>query len=383
MLLTVVFAAIELLSPADGAEVKLVPEVQRTIMALESLDERKALIASKYDIYGEKAAWRTGEPVKFKWKPVGGEIYMWEFAIAKKKDFSDARVEVLTAETNGEGCVEWILPRANLEIATTYYWRVSGNLVCFTWGHPRGCGCPKAKPLSVSGVYSFRTEDVPPRWIEIEGRVKNIRDIGGRRTEDGRRVRQGLVFRGQGLNDNSLDGQVRGRNRLSAEDVAYFTDTLGIRTDLDLRTPQETALMKVSPLGPSVKLILNSSCQYKELFTPEGRRNVAENFKVFTRRENYPIYFHCIAGADRTGSLAYILEAVLGMSRRDCETDWEVTFYPRFPKEADGILGEVHFNNGLAAYGKDLPLSRQAELYLLDAGITMEEIEAFRSIMLK
>lgn len=141
--------------------------------------------------------------------------------------------------------------------------------------------------------------------------------------------------------------------------------------------------MPVSPLGPSVRLIINSSCQYKELFTPEGRRNVAENFRVFTKRENFPVYFHCIAGADRTGSLAYILEAVLGVSRQECETDWESTFYPRFVKESDGILGEVHFNNGLAAYGKDLPFRRQAELYLKDCGITEEEIETFRSIMLQ
>lgn len=382
--LTIALAAIELLAPGDGAVVKLVPDVQRAVMAKESLAGRKTLIASDGVKYGTNAAWRCSEPVVFRWRPTGGEIYMWEFSIAKRKDFSDARVEVLTAETNADGCVEWMLPRANLEVGATYYWRVSANLVCFTWGHPRGCGCPKARPIVTSRTRSFHTEDLAPRWIEVEGRVKNIRDIGGRRTEDGRRVRQGLVFRGQGLNDNSLDGFVRGRNRLTAEDVAYLAGTLGIRTDLDLRTPQETALMKVSPLGPSVHLILNSSCQYKEMFTPEGRRNVAENFRVFTRRENFPVYFHCIAGADRTGSLAYILESVLGVSRHDCETDWESTFYPRFPKESDGILGEVHFSNGLAAYGKKGDsLRRRAELYLMDCGITKEEIEAFRSIMLE
>ena len=384
MILTAVLAAIKLIAPGDGSVVRLVPEVQRTVMSKETLAERKALIASDGRRYGEDAAWRRSEPVVFRWRPTAGETYMWELALAKNKDFSDARIEVFTAETNADGCVEWALPRANLEIDTTYYWRISANLVCFTWGHPRNCGCPKSRPLSVSRTSSFRTEDLAPRWIEIEGRARNIRDLGGWRTDDGRRVRQGLVFRGQGLNDNSLDGCIRGRNRLTAEDVAYLTGELGIRTDLDLRTPQETALMKVSPLGPSVRLVLNSSCQYKELFTPEGRRNAAENFRIFTRRENFPVYFHCIAGADRTGSLAYVLLGVLGVSRHDCETEWESTFYPRFPKESDGMLGEVHFSRGLSAYGgKDASLRRQAELYLLDCGITAEEIEAFRSIMLK
>ena len=41
-----------------------------------------------------------------------------------------------------------------------------------------------------------------PRLIRV-ARVPNVRDLGGRVTEDGRRVRQGLLFRSAGLNDNA------------------------------------------------------------------------------------------------------------------------------------------------------------------------------------
>ena len=379
-----VLAAIELISPVGGETVRLVPDVQCTVMAKENFAERTALIASDDAKFGSSAAWRRSEPVVFRWRPTDGETFAWEFAISKHKDLSEARVEVFVAETNSDGCVEWALPRANLEIGATYYWCISANIICFTWAHPRGCGCPKARPIVASCVSSFRTEDLAPRWIELEGRVGNVRDIGGHRTEDGRCVRQGLVFRGQALNDNSMDGYIRGRSRLTAEDIAYLTDEIGVRTDLDLRSKCETASMTVSPLGSAVRFIHHPSCQYRELFTPEGKRNMAENFRVFTRRENFPIYFHCIAGADRTGSLAYVLEGVLGVSRHDCKTDWESTFYPGPFKEFEGKLGMVYLDDGLSKYGKKgESLRSQSERYLLDCGISKEEIDAFRSIMLK
>ena len=42
-----------------------------------------------------------------------------------------------------------------------------------------------------------------------------------------------------------------------------------------------------------------------------------------------------------------------------------------------------HFDEGFAGYGDaDTPLKRRIELYLLDCGVTQEEIDRFRSIML-
>ena len=381
-----ILAAIELLAPVQNATVRLVPDAQRAVITRETLAERQAVFAE--DAKGAKklgkdAAWRQSLPVVFKWRPTAGEKYPWEFEIAKSADFSDARKEIAAVKTNAEGIVEWTLPRANLEVAATYYWRVTGNLICWETDHPRGCTCKKAKPEVTSAAGVFATEDLAPRWMEVEGRVKNIRDLGGRLAEDGRRVRQGMVFRGQGLNDNSWDGRSRGRNRLTVEDVRYLTGTLGIRTDLDLRNGMETANMRTSPLGPGVKFIRHSSLAYKDMFTDAGKKNLAENFRVFCDPANYPIYFHCIAGADRTGSLAYILNGVLGVPRPGLETDWESTFYPDIPNDTAEWTAEDHFTSGIAAYGKDGDSwARRIELLLEDCGITAEEIGRFRSVML-
>ena len=222
--------------------------------------------------------------------------------------------------------------------------------------------------------------------MALEGRVHNVRDLGGWMTEEGACVRQGMIYRGQGLNDNSVSGEVKGPNRLTVEDVAYLVGFLGIKTDLDLRAPYETADLQVSPMGKSVKFILRSSMCYRTLFNAEGKRVMAENFRVFCNPTNYPIYFHCIGGADRTGSLAYILNVLLGVSRHDLETDWEATFYPDLPELRPGgeWRREHHLTDGIAGYGdSSMPWRRRIELYLLDCGITKDEMDAFRKIMLK
>ena len=196
-----------------------------------------------------------------------------------------------------------------------------------------------------------------------------------------------MAYRGQGLNDNSVTGEMPGKNRLTADDLRYMTENLGIRTDLDLRSNGETADMKMSPLGEGVKFVNISSQSYRDVFTDDGKQVMARNFRVFCDRSNYPIYFHCIGGADRTGSLAYVLNGVLGVDRHDLETDWEATFYPDIPDanpNPDHWCRESHFNDGFARYGKeDDSWNRRIELYLQDCGITADEIAAFRTIMLE
>ena len=388
------------LSPVKGAAVPLVPPAQKQVMTLKSLEERLACFAAD-DKPGKKILkhdklWRRALPFVLNVSATNGENGPWKVLIGRKPDLSDARVwYVPTAKSNAitgremavqksEGAVSIEVPRANLEIGTRYYWKVSCRGRCGFGCSPQH-KCKEAKVFAETPVSEFVTEDFAPRWIAIEGNVANIRDLGGRRTASGKHVRQGLVYRGQGLNDNSVTGEHRGRNRLTVEDVDYLTKTLGIRTDLDLRGPGETADLGESPLGPGVKLIKRSSPAYEGIFHKDGKRTMAENFRVFCDEKNYPIYFHCIGGADRTGSLAYVLNGVLGVSRHELETDFESTFYPKIP-DADpnpkSWRRESHFNTGFAKYGKEGDTwNKRIILYLRDCGVTMDEINRFREIM--
>ena len=399
------FAAIELVAPASDATVALVPDAQKKVMALPTLEERLALFAEDR-VHGKvirpDKLWRKAQPLVLKWRATDGEPGPWKVEVGKSPDLSDARIWYIGVSKidkatgrevggrKGDGkCRElsYALPRANLEVGRGYYWRVTSRSRCGFHCSPRH-GCMESRRVVKSAVGRFRTEDLAPRWIEIDGSVGNFRDFGGRRTADGRRVRQGMAYRGQGLNDNSVTGEEPGRSRLTVNDVGYLVRDLGIKTDLDLRGFGETAGMTASPLGPGVKFIQHPSQCYNRIFTDQGREAMAKNFRVFCDRANYPIYFHCIGGADRTGALAYVLNGVLGVERRELETDWESTFYPNIPfRDAAGNLAwnsELHFENGFSRYGGEGDSwNRRIELYLMDCGVTEREIAAFREIMLE
>ena len=388
---TAASAAIMPVSPTNGEVVERIPDAQRKVMDLPTLKERIELFREDREHGGKVIRhdkfWRKAKPLKLTWRTTEGETGPWKIEIGTDPDLVGADIRYVSVKSDNlkvDGdSVTFTMPRANLEIARLYYWRVAGV------GKP--AEGQKKGSIVRSEIASFATEDRAPRWIEIEGRVSNIRDFGGWRTTDGRRVRQGMAFRGQGLNDNADDffRETQGRNRLTVEDVRYFTKKLGIKTDLDLRSPGETVDLDESPLGPGVKFILRSSSAYRSIFHEHGKKVMAENVRVFCDPANYPLYFHCIGGADRTGSLAYVLLGTLGVPQHDIETDWESTFYPNIPddvheSEPDFWCRESHLTDGIGQYGDPGDTwQRRCELYLLDCGITPEEIARLRDILLE
>ena len=388
-------SAVEIVSPRDGQVVTLLPDAQREVMSLTTQKARSAYLKRYRETVGpEQRAtdWHRTKPLVLRWKPEAGEKAPWEISLASRPDFSDARFFygsplALPVRTDAAGVAEVSVPATNLELGRTYYWRVACNYMCGKWGHVRGkCGCTNVVEKT-SATAKFVTDDQAPRWIATEGRVGNVRDLGGRRTADGHRVRQGLIYRGQGLDDGSATGERPGRNKMTVEDVRLFTEQLGIRTDLDLRMPLETGGLTESPLGAGVRYVQRESECYRGIFHRHGMKTMAENFRVFCNRENYPIYFHCRDGADRTGALAYVLNGILGVSRQELETDWESTFYPMVPDDnPDGNYWRrlSHLDHGFSKYGKDGDSwSRRIELYLQDCGVTEAEMRAFREIMLE
>jgi len=368
-------AALVPTTPIDDSQVALVPEIQKKIMKFpthaERLQELNRDRDRKQSYFASGAEWRKATPVTFRWECTDDESGPYRVLVSETPDFADPIIGLVS------GGHHLTMPNetANFKINQKYYWKVIGR--------------DKSKNKVESEVAAFVTEDQTPRWIAIKGDVRNIRDLGGYKTTDGKRVKQGKVFRGQGLNYNSVDGEIPGANRLMLADKDYMLNKLGIRTDLDLRSGGETAYMKVSPLGEEVNFVHHSSAGYAGIFEPHGKEVMAENFRLFCNEANYPIYFHCIAGADRTGSLAYVLNGVLGVPEKDLGADWEHTFYPNLPDNNwNGNPNHwqliQHIDNGLAKYGdKEDTLQRRIELYLLDCGVTPEEIETFRSIMLE
>ena len=391
----VLIAAVELAAPRDGAVLEPLPASQRAVLARPDQASRRAAAVC------EPGPWGVAAPLALVWRATGGTKGPWKVRVATDAALADGRDYHILAKDlvpRYDGVCRYEVPRANLVPGRRYWWRVWGETRCGEWTcgstvGARGCACGKTGPAPASETWSFAVADAAPRWIALEGRVANVRDLGGWRTTDGRRIRRGVAFRGQALNDDSVNGEAKGRCRLTAEDIRYMTGTLGIRTDLDLRTQSEIADMKESPLGPSVRFVHNSSLAYKEIFERAGMDAMARNVRLFCDKANLPVFFHCIGGADRTGSLAYVLNGVCGVARQDLERDWESTFYPDVPEVVENTSGSPfpestywrssrHFDDGFARY-PGVTLKDRIEAYLVDCGVTKEEIARLRETLVE
>lgn len=79
------------------------------------------------------------------------------------------------------------------------------------------------------------TQQIPSTEPELTG-VRNFRDVGGLPTEDGRRVRFGVLFRS-------------GHLAHATDEDAAFLDSLGLHTIFDFRNASDQKLE-----GPDVEL---------------------------------------------------------------------------------------------------------------------------------
>ena len=368
-----VSAEIVLRRPAESAVVSAIaPELKEFLLAPTA--ERRELFNDK--AYRARLnLMRDAVPTEFGWECTEGETGKFVMVVSDRADFSTPTQVLVRQPESGVPAASAV----NFMIGKTYYWKVVCTAADGT--------------VSESAVGSFSTEDFAPRLLRVDN-VGNVRDLGGRIGLDGRRIRQGMIYRTAGLNENSPDfswdsrewkiplSEFRiGKPRITEAAAVYVREVLGVKTDLDLRSDGEVASMNASPAGDGVNWVHRSSSGYGDIFKSQiGRDAMAANFRLFCDPVNYPVLFHCIAGADRTGALAYVLNAVLGVPADELEKDWEITAnsYFSYPGMFDDLSGGFD-NFGTA----ETPLSEKAALYLQSIGVTPEEIAAFRAIMLE
>ena len=174
-----------------------------------------------------------------------------------------------------------------------------------------------------------------------------------------------------------------GPSRVDGEGAAAaWLGSFGVRTELDLRTEGECRGMTGSPLGDGVRWARISSAAYEGLQSEWGREAFARAFRLFLDPENYPIVFHCIAGADRTGSLAFVLGALLGVDEEELRRDWEATAFWNEDRE---FVHETRFDRLWAGFD-DRPgatIRERVENWVLSLGFAPADLDAFRAILLE
>lgn len=259
------------------------------------------------------------------------------------------------------------------------------------------------KVIEQSDIFEFITEtDLTLRQVNVEG-VYNMRDLGGWKAQGTSTVKYGLLYRG---------GNLAGITEQGEKD---FAEKLGIKTEIDLRSDgtQQMTVDGVSysrfGIGPYSMIIPGFVSEP----APDNGRilrydsasivSIKNIFELLADEKNYPIYFHCNAGADRTGTLAFLINGLLGVDYSDLIKDFELTTFSQYgARYRSEIKNNKFTDNGvmnnsgnyvafgelysliMANYGAEgKPLSYAIANYLVSVcGVSEETIKTVRSIML-
>lgn len=214
---------------------------------------------------------------------------------------------------------------------------------------------------------------------QIKCATSNVRDLGGWAC-DGGTIKYGKLFRGGEFNP---------------EDIDIFLKQLGIRHELNLRgkvEADEYYAQQVAAGNTSLRDIVRSTIPENYVWY-----TIADTYKDSWREilrcvfdcaiHDEPVYFHCSAGADRTGTVACIIEAILGVSQSDIDKEYELTNFSsgvdgdskarrRNESEWKGLITQIT-NLSTGSTFRDKVLNWIATL-----GFTADEINDFRAAMI-
>lgn len=216
------------------------------------------------------------------------------------------------------------------------------------------------------------------RWIrtrESSAEAWNVRDLGGWAC-DGGAVKYGLLIRG---------------GRISAADRAVLVGQFGVQHEIDLRgkdgrDPSDGDVATESPLGGDVWFTIADKAAFYAL-TPVATWQIYLRCVIDAVTHREPVYFHCTAGADRTGTLACVLEGLLGMSQSDIDKDYELTtFYSGSGTDAlarrRNETDWTKLINAINAVSGDSFRDKCVHFAVGTCGITMADINAYRAAMI-
>ncbi len=259
----------------------------------------------------------------------------------------------------------------NLKVATEYHWKVSSS------------------DGVAEGV--FTTSDVCPRNLYVDG-VTNVRDMGGYMTSYGRRIRQGLLYRGARLNKSDVndDGYATAPEtfvpEITEKGIDVFENQLKIKSEIDLRLlnrngyPADKAAESAVPgVENYIRIPMNG------LSAIDDNAKMIKQFMEYIADEShYPVYYHCNIGTDRTGMMAYLIGALCGMSEDDLMKDYLFSNFGNIGEAKTPDNSKNKYIRQLAAGGDFAgdTLRERVENYFLSIGVSAETYTSVRNILL-
>ena len=212
------------------------------------------------------------------------------------------------------------------------------------------------------------------RFIDIDG-IYNTRDIGGYINLDGKTIKQGMIIRG-----TELDGLVEYGYRLT-EAGKQTIQSFGFVYDMDLRAESIFMGTYVSPIGSEVRHKFYTAPQYGQIFSSAYKQSLRQIFFDMANPANYPMYMHCSYGQDRTGTIVFLLQGVLNVSEEQMIREYQMTgFHVSSFSESNRM--EIIID-GLSSQDGDTLQEKIVNFLINDIGVTQEEIDSIRNILLQ
>ena len=217
-----------------------------------------------------------------------------------------------------------------------------------------------------------RIPDEPLFW-GLKG-LRNVRDIGGWTG-----LREGMVYRGSQLyrSEGAPDG-------IDPETRRVLQDEWKLATELDLRGAKEKSvanLADVAALG--VRKASHAIKSYVGMFDHPGAVGAA--LRELARPETYPVYIHCVGGADRTGSLVFILEALCGVPEADIDIDYELTSFATVygVRDRSSVSSRPYrrFKERFSSYPGRTLSERVESACISTFGLTKDEVASIRRLL--
>ena len=299
---------------------------------------------------------------KISWTMSGKGTRKFIVEYATKADYSDAiQVEATATQRSIEVY--------NLYKDTTYYVRVTAY------------GAKDAVLYNIAEG-TFKTTGVGPRFMHIEGidgkAVYNVRDLGGYTTTDDKTLVQGIAYRSGHLKPSG--GYT---NEVSENGLAYMSEVMGIKTEIDFRTPKEAGFDGGSFI-PGASLTYITLNGYENTFQYDDEYKAF--FTMLADESNYPMIMHCTGGADRTGSVVYLLHTMLGVSELECLQGYELTSFSAYGLRDTQKVGSEYkdywdgFMTKLNTYAGNTKQEKVETWMKTVVGITQAQIDKIKGI---
>lgn len=215
-------------------------------------------------------------------------------------------------------------------------------------------------------IRSFKVNSKYPRNLTIEG-MTNCRDIGGRTTVDGGTIKQGLIYRTSGKNQNGS---------LTEKTTEEMVNHLKVKNEINLA---DSTSYNLSLTGTTViakcQMDTSSTGGYNHL---SRNAEAAKNFFLTLDDENnYPLFYHCKIGTDRTGVCSVLLAGLLGIPENEIFQDYLFSNFGKIGEKRGIGTGDSHdmkkyFDDLLAMPGENF--KNKVYNMLLAIGLSRETL---------